>query len=212
MSIDTLLSEIKTSKAIEEEKQYIMAHLKTIPAVATLAAYAPKREWFTTPTKIHGIMHETRVLVYVELLGQMTYVEYKIDVESLRYAAITHDVKRINDWYDFPHGARAAKWLLDTKPIPEQYCLSTAEIVKWHVTQDIAIPKMTKELEVFKDADGLDRWRIGDLNTNYLRTSHSVNMVETAKALFLLSNALKEQGAEDFTAVLESGRLLGILQ
>ncbi len=209
-SIDSMIASIKSNKTLCEEKQYISAHLKEIPCSNTLTAYEPKKEWFNVDSKLHGIMHEARVLVLVELLGQISYAEQKVDIESLRYAAITHDVKRINDWYDFQHGERAAEWITERKPIPHQYITTTAHIVQWHVTQDIAIPHMTPELRLFKDADGLDRWRIGDLNSNYLRTFHAVNMQETARGLFLLSAALKEQNVDDFNAVLEAARLLDI--
>ncbi|MBI4440706.1 hypothetical protein HY639_00920 [Candidatus Woesearchaeota archaeon] len=214
MTVDEVLAAAQTDKALAAERAYLTSHLKTFPTRTRLSSYEPKREWFTvSPDGLHGIMHETRVLVHAELLGNIEYATGKhVDIDALRYAAITHDVKRINDWYDFPHGGRAATWIKETMPIPAGHCGTVADIVKWHVTQDIAIPKMTKELELFKDADGLDRWRIGDLNENYLRTFHAANMVQTARYLYLLSTELsKEKGADRFAAVLEAGRLLGII-
>ncbi len=45
-----------------------------------------------------------------------------------------------------------------------------AYVCRWHVTPDCSVPDMTPKLRVFKDADALDRWCIGDVDPSFLRT------------------------------------------
>lgn len=50
--------------------------------------------------------------------------------------------------------------------------------VKKHDPGPIPPIDMTTELQVLKDADALDRTRLGDLDTRYLRTEAAVSLVD----------------------------------
>lgn len=71
-----------------------------------------------------------------------------------------------------------------------------------HETSDRDIPVMTPELMCIKDADGLDRVRIDDLNPSFLRT-------ETARLLAIQAWNLyraTELADDPWEAVLEVAR------
>lgn len=135
-------------------------------------------EWFVRKSKIHGIMHEYRVLVFAYLIG----VGENANVDFLCEAAIAHDTQRHADGLDLEHGKRAAEWLKQ-KNRPEEIC----RIVEWHVPDDKLAPSMTLDLKCFKDADALDRWRIHDLNVSFLRTDTAKGLVEFSKQLYGLT-------------------------
>ena len=72
---------------------------------------------------------------------------------------------------------------------------------------------MTIELQVLKDADGLDRVRLGDLNPSYLRTKAAMQLIETARRLDELSlpvNPVKNR-YEKFDDVLRAARALNLI-
>lgn len=149
--------------------------------------YSIKPEWFKhNPYSIHGILHEYRVLVLASILAAWE----KADSESICFAAIFHDVRRNNDGFDKKHADRASKWV-------KQFKLKTIDeieyLIKWHTPSDKDIPELTLNLKCFKDADALDRWRIGDLDPNYLRTESARKLLNFSRQLFELTNAQKEK-------------------
>lgn len=171
-------------------------------------------DWFShKPYGIHGIAHVTRVLVWADRIAQaMLDAGKPIDLDVVRWAAVVHDVGRHNDGRDPEHGTRSTLWLdehratlfagLDAAQINKiQHCCT------WHVQSDQDIPEWTNELTCLKDADGLDRVRIFDLDVKYLRTaaarSHAVD------AQVLLDASSSDQPADPWervrTAALERG-------
>lgn len=126
--------------------------------VSRLLQFEPKPEWFArTHLGVHGIAHQTRVLVITQVLCQ------RIDKESisndLGWAASFHDTRRHDDWIDPEHGKRAAEFVRSEADklslaidIP-----SVSFLCEWHATEDHDVPEMTDSLRLFKDADALDR-------------------------------------------------------
>lgn len=152
--------------------------------------YRPQPQWFAhKPYGIHGMHHVTRVLVWADQIAQgMTERGETLDLTVVRWAALVHDVGRQNDWRDLEHGTRSAQWvkqarstlfagLSDAQVENLQYCC------EWHVPRDELIPEKTNELICLKDADGLDRVRIDDLNPAYLRTDAARSHAADAQAL-----------------------------
>ncbi len=142
-----------------------------------LDSYRPMPEWFAhKPYGIHGMHHVTRVLVWADQIAQwMMEQGDDVDVAVVRWAAIVHDVGRWNDGRDPEHGTRAAQWVEDKRgtllsPLSDTQLQKLQYCCTWHVPRDELIPEKTNELICLKDADGLDRVRIGDLNPAYLRT------------------------------------------
>ncbi len=161
-----------------------------------LDRYEPRIEWFRhNAFGIHGIVHVTRVLVWADRLGRCLLEEgLAVDLEVVRWAAVLHDVGRLDDGRDTRHGERSAQWVAanraavcaglgDTALSVVQYCCT------WHVQSDSAAPAMSNELACLKDADGLERVRLSDLNAAYLRTAHARRLIPDAQRLFLATRA-----------------------
>ena len=130
----------------------------------------------------------------------------------VRWAAATHDVGRIDDGVDLEHGTRSAKWIeenLHDQMSPELLDEVTY-IVHWHVPPDSEAPVMTTELKVLKDADALDRVRLGDLDTSYLRTDVATGLVGLAEDLYQVY--LDNKVDDAFDAVFGAALALGVVE
>ena len=157
-----------------------------------------------------------RVLILQELIaGQLEQEGLKLDRDALRYAAMAHDVGRLDDGKDLEHGTRSAQWIkenLSNKMSPETLDIATY-IVHWHVPSDSDAPVMTDELKVLKDADGLDRVRLGDLDPNYLRTEPAKKLLKVAERLYDLSvTSENTDESNSFSAVLNAAERIGIIE
>lgn len=193
-----------------------------LPARSLLARYRPPQTWFARPDHIggiHGIGHEARVLIWQELLARLVLADGQrqaLDQEALRWAAVIHDTQRVEDGLDLLHGSRAATWVRRKRTVQKALTAPTLEtlayLCTWHVPPDSAAPTMTAELAVFKDADGLDRVRLGDLNARYLRWEASRDLLlPLASPLFRGSLAREWAGGDPFESALDAGVDLGLL-
>lgn len=188
------------------------------PARSDLLPYRPHPKWFLRPASIgsiHGIAHEARVLVWQELLARVLIQEgATLDQEALRWAAVTHDTRRVDDGPDWQHGERAAVWVQQTLQgsIPAASLETVAYLNRWHVPPDASAPAMTPELAVFKDADALDRVRLLNLNLRYLRWEQSQTLlVPLANALLIESMGKQMMGVPPFEAVLAAAQDIGLV-
>lgn len=144
--------------------------------------------------EIHSMGHCERVLLFAVLVGEKIFGDDQNALEALAQAAVSHDTRRQDDYLDTGHGARAAVYY-------EQYCNEhpdikfhpeTVYMMRYHDLDDSkgvkAIRKafgkdsdrVVKLYEIFKDADALDRWRLGSkgLDPKFLRTSPAKGMTE----------------------------------
>jgi uncharacterized protein len=185
------------------------SHLPVISAVR-LRSFEPRKEWFLVKKpSIHGIDHETRVLIWTQVLATM---EGGVDADVLGCAAALHDVRRTDDGEEPSHGAASAKWLRAHPEVLYSHIpLERVEyLCRWHVPSDRRAPVMTRELAVFKDADALDRWRFEEPDPRYFRT-------ESARKLFSVSRDLADlsipvpRGVSPFEYVLSAAIKLGIV-
>lgn len=151
-----------------------------------LRDFEPKESWLAHDSHLHGVGHLGRVFVLQELICNLLEIEgVAVNREATRWAAMAHDVGRVDDGLDLDHGRRSAEWIknnLHDRMSPELLDTVTY-IVHWHVPPDDEAPEMTIELQVLKDADGLDRVRLGDLNPSYLRTKAALQLIDTARKL-----------------------------
>ena len=83
-------------------------------------------------------------------------------------------------------------------------------LCRWHVAADGVIPEMTDELRVFKDADALDRWRIGDLDPSFLRTRSAHRLINVSDTLWLETRGYPES-ERVFSEIVAAAVTLGIL-
>ena len=78
------------------------------------------------------------------------------------------------------------------------------------VVPDSEAPTMTIELKVLKDADALDRVRLGDLDTSYLRTDVATGLVGLAEDLYQVY--LDNKVDDAFDAVFGAALALGVVE
>lgn len=154
--------------------------------------------WFHNPQGIHALSHTKRVLLLSLIISYLEkYSEEDTDVLCL--ASIYHDIGRTNDGYDPDHGLASYNKLVSKNLLVSTH-YRDQEILKFLV-QNHAIPDQSayKKLnrynlidvdrtlrlyDAFKDADGLDRVRISDLNPEYLRTASARRLLLAAHQLY----------------------------
>lgn len=140
------------------------------------------------PKGIHGVKHAERVLFHcVNLANVNKLTDEQKDI--LYLAAVYHDIGRESDGSDIMHGYKSYEKLeklnllniqnVDKKNtikyIIENHCIEDNKRKDIYVNSDSSFL-----LDLFKDADALDRIRISDLNKEYLRNYHSKRMIHIA--------------------------------
>jgi len=160
-------------------------------------------EWFLRPNGydasggIHGIGHTRRVLIHsLEIADELAMSDR--EREAVFHAALWHDIGRTHDHADYYHGAKSAGKVvglgLHDKVPHEIRELALFAVTHHSGSEEHAelgagwMPDPVATLRVFrvlKDADGLDRVRLGDLDASYLR--HEVSRVRIERAWELLA-------------------------
>jgi len=148
---------------------------------------------------IHADGHCRRVLLHALVVGLDTFGNDPEALEILAQASVFHDTRRLNEEYDTGHGARAAVYYKEyCREHPEiTYHPETVFLIRFHDLDDIKgieairkefgskAPRVEKLFAVFKDADALDRPRLGPygLDPIFLRTPKAHAQVDFAKEL-----------------------------
>lgn len=162
--------------------------------------YMDRRVKFNMPDSlIHASAHCERVLLYALIMGEDIFGDDSDTPDILAHASIFHDTRREDEYLDTGHGARAAVYY-------EQFCRDNTDItfhpeavylMRYHDLDDKvgkeAIRKhfgadadrVLKLYAIFKDADALDRWRLGrhGLDPKFLRTQKSRTMTEFSRRI-----------------------------
>ncbi len=155
-----------------------------------------KPSWFRSADGIHGVLHTKRVLLLSLMLADLENLSFG-DTNILIYCSLFHDIGRTNDYKDDEHGIKSVKKINQAKRdivgLNEDKLNIANFIIENHAVDDIVgfrnlqdnekiknKERALKLYQIFKDADGLDRVRIEDLDINYLRT-------ESAKKLPLVA-------------------------
>ena len=134
-------------------------------------------------------------------------------------AVFLHDIARLHDGVCYHHGADAAQRLREEQPL--QWRLTEAGLtegdypaIEAAVSAHSALQEVSPSHEhwplisLLKDADGLDRVRIGDLDSRRLRHQESRQMVAFAQALFERTDGVVAMGETHFQQVWELSRHL----
>lgn len=154
---------------------------------------------FSDPDGIHGVQHARRVLLLALLLAHLESCTYR-DAEVLAHAAAYHDIGRSGDGEDEVHGQasaeKASRLKLLSRLEPDDAALAKHLMALHCVPDDRAFDQIARLvpseperarrlLVILKDADGLDRVRLRDLDPRYLRTPSACRMPMVAwQALF----------------------------
>ncbi len=147
-------------------------------------------------SEVHGKMHTQRVLLHILILCDLKDIPDD-DTEFLCTAAVYHDVGRKKDWVEDEHG-KASRVIYEksvSNPSP-----IVSFIIEYHSLPDkfgyeeiennsflsANVDKVRKLFDIFKDADGLDRVRLGkkDLDINQLRTEESKHLTKVARIFY----------------------------
>lgn len=153
----------------------------------------PRLEWFLRqpPSRLHGRGHIARVMVWAAVLTRGT--EW---FDTVVWAAACHDLRREDDGADPDHGFRAGAWVREhlagqlAQPPAEIELIASA--CDWHVCADRRAKWDHPTLWLLKDADGLDRVRLYDLNPRMLRHAQTHQWIAQAQRLYELTDTVQD--------------------
>ena len=163
------------------------------PLLLTTLEELKQEELFVS--HMHGLGHIERTI----LQGGFCAMDQDLsesDTRLLLAACSYHDVGRINDWVDDLHGHRSAQELARLTPYRGEELLLIQGAVDAHSRRDVVLedtidgygaadrPRAIRLAKLLKDADGLDRARLGDLDPRYLRFDTSRSRVALAEAVY----------------------------
>lgn len=148
---------------------------------------------FTHESLLHGRLHTHRVMVWVCVLSEKLNLNGQGRLAF--FAAKVHDLGRLTDGKEPGHGQRSADLCLGKyRGLFEDFGLSVSDdrivsdAVRWHSRSDEP-PAGCNGIEVInllKDADGLDRVRLGtdEPDVKYFRYSLTQQFVKAARQLY----------------------------
>ena len=166
------------------------------PTGLTLGDLLPPPEFFAHQSSKHGVSHVARVMIHGLLLTEMT--GHRDQALSLWAAIFTHDLARTGDGVCHRHGPDAARLLTTSHDVRAR--LFAGGVVEADIDA-IAVAVSTHShgelprdhphyvlTALLKDADGLDRVRLGDLDPFYFRFPATKSLVPFAERLFTETN------------------------
>ncbi len=141
----------------------------------------------------HGIFHNERVALLSLFLAEKLNLA-EIDAKIAIYAALYHDIGRVDDSVDDLHGTRSAKLVNKLNlPLDDESMKILKIAMTYHSLADSKFyenlnsfgtdrERTIMAFKIIKDADGLGRVRIGGghLNLKYLRTTEALKLVPAA--------------------------------
>ena len=154
-------------------------------------------EWFERPAGIHGFSHARRVLIHAQAIAEARDLDPDW-FESVVLAVAWHDMGRTHDGREPEHGPNSVakvRRLGLAEGVRPQILARTFFAMVWHSVSDyLAIDRaaalepghrpepgtMLRVLWLLKDADGLDRVRIYDLDPGQLRYEESIKLMDRA--------------------------------
>ena len=171
-----------------------------------------KEEYFRRHSELHGFGHTYRVMCHVLAIGgEMNLIQEK----RLAFcAAFVHDMSRKHDGFSLGHGPRAAKEKV-SEFMPMFLRNGIGEEDRETIQAAVANHSQYTEFKtdnpyftvtaLLKDADALDRIRMGhgNLNRKYLRFEVSRNLVDYAAELFFASHEIKDIALKEMMSFAE---------
>ena len=181
----------------------------------------PGPELFTHPSTLHGQAHVARVMVHAfRLLAATGWTE---ETPRLWAAVYLHDIARTHDGVCCRHGGDAMVKFEALPVVRDLFARGGVTDSDYAQIRTAVVHHcLPKELDrahphwrltsLLKDADGLDRVRLGDLDPRYLRNVQARRMVPFAEALFSETNGLVLAGSDHFAELWsEATRILAAM-
>jgi len=177
------------------------------PLDLPLSELAPSPSLFTHASTIHGQAHVSRVMVHAFRLIAATGLTD--EAPRLWAAVYLHDLARTHDGLCHRHGADAMKKFENLPRVralftrggvsDDDYAVIHTAVVYHSVPRELdrAHPHW-RLTSLLKDADALDRVRIGDLDPRYLRNPEAQTMVDFAERLFAATDGVIAPGDDHF--------------
>ncbi len=165
-----------------------------------LETYRDLNEGALYHSRIHGSGHIHRTLLFAALIAQGEGLEEDVVRQYFR-AACYHDVGRTFDGYDIYHGARSALRLAELTGQEGDALIQLQAAVTAHSRPDRDMEGILRSYSpadyaathrlacLLKDADNLDRVRLGDLKPSFLRHDSAKDLVDFAHRLFTRDQA-----------------------
>jgi hypothetical protein len=172
-----------------------------------LTSIVPPPELFTHASTLHGQAHVARVMVHAfRLIAATGWTE---EAPRLWAAVYLHDIARTHDGRCYRHGGDAMT-KFETRPDLRALFIQGGIVESDYdqIRSAVVHHCQPKELDrshphwrltsLLKDADGLDRVRLGDLDSRYLRNAQAVEMVAFAETLFNETDGRIPVGVDHF--------------
>lgn len=160
-----------------------------------------KPDLFFDPEGIHGVSHTKRVMVLALFLLEKLKIKSNNDIIIVLIAALYHDIGRVNNKTDDTHGVLSWRKLNEitnykvgeiadeeiqyVKFIIENHCkyVDVNNIIGLYEIRDVERMKIL--YNVLRDADILDRIRLGDIDPSYLYFDDSKKLLLVSEFLYL---------------------------
>ena len=151
---------------------------------------------------VHGSGHINRVLLLAGLIASMEEMEESF-LRLYLAAASYHDVGRTFDGLDWDHGLRSAEQIEALTGYRGEELRQVQGAVAAHSFPDEQMEarvmsygprdqvQAIRLAELLKDADNLDRVRLGDMNPRFLRNDTAKDLAAFSGRLFLLDQRMK---------------------
>ncbi|MBA4372088.1 MAG: hypothetical protein C0402_04430 [Thermodesulfovibrio sp.] len=167
-----------------------------------------RQDYFDIRSALHGIPHTCRVMCHCLLLGDMLRSERETKLAVC--AAFIHDMARKHDGRCHMHGTWAAENKL---PLFRELFLSLGvagkdlEEIRVSVSNHSLLEELAPDhpfymtTAILKDADALDRVRLGEnnLKTDLLRLPESRELIAISRELY---HRTKNESEPDFEKIL----------
>jgi hypothetical protein len=198
----------------QKMKQHSFELVNPIPL--PLSQLAPVPELFTRHSPIHGQPHVSRVIIHTFILTKALGLEdYALKAWA---AAYIHDLGRVDDGVSPEHGLYAVgkvqdnpelKTLFEGCGVKEKDWTEIFFAVTHHCLEEVPLDHPCRTLTaLLKDADGLDRVRLGGLDPSFLRFPLSVSLIPYAWRLFRNTRDLAKPGQDYFEILWPVARQL----
>jgi hypothetical protein len=198
-----------------------MKSLVDVRALIPLAdeEMVPPPELFRHPSTLHGQAHVARVLVHAfRLVAATGLVE---ETPRLWAAVYLHDIARRHDGHCTSHGGDGWERLAELPDVQALFerggvqaadypAIQTAVTMHSHGEPKPAGPH-ARLIKLMKDADGLDRVRLGDLDEGYLRFPEARGMIRFAERLYRDTDGKLPVGADYFARLWPEAQRIAAL-